>query len=279
VEIRARRNRLMHMTRQQFDAITELIHGERLPGRPDQGIYGVSAIQNFKIGARRQMKDSWVFHYCKATAALTATENHYRLAGCQKSMLLADELTLAVGALAGQKLITIPDTTSPVNYYQGGTIECWGTAYAFFELHRIASSTASNGTSVVLTLEEPLLNTLIIGHGVVPMPSVYAAVGPMGVTYARREYAVCLPMVPVSLNNYFWGLTWGPCFMGMQASGWPEDADDCMDVFAWQDGTVAHLKAWPANTDVGANTSPQRVGTGLYRGNYGASRIMLKLDP
>ena len=270
---------MSHMTRQEFEAITELVHGERLPGRPNQGIYEESAIQNFKIGARRQVKDSWVFHYCRAAVALPYMTGQYRLAGSQTAILAANELIMTVAAAAGQKRVTIPDATSPVNYYQGGTIECWSVAGTRYEFHRIASSTVSDGTNVVLTLEENLLYPIAIGEMVLPMPSVYYAVGPMGVTYARREYAACLAMIPVTQYNYFWGLTWGPCMISCQALGWPEDAVDCMDVFAWQDGTVSHLKQWPANTDVGANTSPQRVGTGLYRGDYGSSRIMLKLDP
>lgn len=269
---------MRHLTREQFNSVFEQAIGERLPGAADQGVYEQSATQKFAIGARKQVKDSWTFHYSKATVALPVLST-FRLSGCQKSMLAADEKTLTVGALAGQKQITIPDTTSPVNFYSGGTIECWGTAYAFFELHRIASSTATNGTTVTLTLEENLLNTLIIGHGVVPMPSIYNQVGPMGATYAGREYAAGISLIPVTINNFFWLLTWGPCMIGMQALGWPEDAVGCMDVFAWQDGTVAHLKAWGVGTDIGGGNSPQRVGTGLYRGDYGASRIMLKLDP
>jgi len=269
----------MRMTRQQFDELAEFVHGERLLGRPDQGVYVESAVQNFKIGARKQVKDSWVFHYSRASVALPYMTGQYRLAGSQTAILLANELIMTVAAAAGQKLVSIPDATSPVNYYQGGTIEVWSVAGTRYELHRIASSTVSDGTDVVLMLEENLLYTIAVGEMVLPMPSIYYAVGPMGVTYARREYAACLAMIPVTINCYFWGLTHGPCTVSCQALGWPEDAVDCMDVFAWQDGTVAHLGAWGVGTDIGAGTSPQRVGTGLYRGDYGASRIMLKLDP
>lgn len=265
------------MTRTQFNLLGERMFGERLPGRPDQGIREVSTIQNFKIGARREEKN-WVFHYARTSVAIPSASGKFRLAGCLTPILAANELVLTVAAAAGQKLITIPDATSPVNYYQGGTIECWPAA-GDFELHRIASSTASNGVTVTLTLEENLENALAVGRMVSPMPSIYYATGPMGAVYARRQCAIGLPLVAVPISNFYWAITWGDIFLSCQAGGWPEDAAACMDVFAWQDGTIAHLAAWAAGTYNGAGTSPQRVGHGLYSGDYGTGRVMLQLDP
>ena len=267
------------MTREQFDLIGERMFGERLPGRPDQGIRTISAVQNFKIGSRRVEK-GWILHYTRASVAIPTASGLFRLAGCQTPMLAANELVLTVAAAAGQKLITIPDAISPVNYYQGGTIECWPAA-GDFELHRIASSTVSNGTTVTLTLEENLINALAVGRMVAPMPSIYYATGPMSSAgiYNGREQAIGVPLVPVTIDNFYWAITWGDVFLSCQAAGWPEDAAACMDVFAWPDGTVAHLGAWAAGTYDGAGTSPQRVGNGLYSGDYGTGRIKLQLDP
>ena len=270
---------MRHITRTEEEQIVNSILGERLPNAAEQGIYEESATQKFKIGARRQVKDSWVFHYCKASVALPFMTGQYRLAGSLTAILAANELILTVAAAAGQKRITIPDATSPVNYYQGGTVECWGVAGTRYEFHRIASSSASDGTNVILVLEENLLYALAVGEMVLPMPSIYRAVGPMGAAYAGRQYACCLAMIPVTVDSFFWGLTYGPCFISMQGGGWPQDAVNCMDVCAWADGTAAHLGKWGAGTYDGAGTSPQRIGTGLYQGDYGTGRIMLQLDP
>ncbi len=268
---------MTRMTRDQFDKLGEHTFGERFSGRPDQSIREISSTQNFKIGARKVDK-RWVLHYARASVAIPVATGMFRLAGCLTPILAANELILTVAAAAGQKLVTIPDATSPVNYYQGGTIECWPAA-GTFDLHRIASSTATNGTTVTLTLEENLVNALAVGRMVCPMPSPYYATGPMGAVYAGRQYAIGLPLVPVAINNFYWAITWGEVFLSCQGGGWPEDAVNCMDAFAWQDGTVAHLRAWGVGADIGGGSSPQRIGTGLYSGDYGTGRIMLKLDP
>jgi len=268
----------MHYTREDFDYMFRLVVGDRLPGRPPQGVRQESAIQNYKIGSRRVYRN-WVFHYGQASVAIPSASGKFRLAGSLTPILAANELILTAAAAAGQKLVSIPDAASPVNYYQNGTIECWPTGGGDYELHRIMSSTVSDGVNVVLTLEDNLDNALAIGDMVAPMPSPYYAVGPMGVTYPRREQAIGLPLIPVTVDYYAWFITYGEVFLSCQAGGWPEDAVDCMDVFAWQDGTVAHLAAWGAGTYDGAGTSPQRVGYALYGGDYGTGRIMLQLEP
>ena len=271
-----------HYSRNDWSRAVELVVGERLPGRPVQDIYVESAVQNYKIGARRQEK-LWVLHYCRASVALPYT-NKYRLVG-NLTPALGDvpsplegpgcEVILTVAAAAGQKNITIPDINSPVNLYQGGTIECW-TSVGTFEFHRIASSTVSNGTSVVLTLEDPLVNALAIGNMVAPLPSPYYATGPMGVTYPTRETAVCLALIPVTVNYFYWGITWGPVFLSCQANFWPGKLASDKDAYVWQDGTAATLGKWAPAAGV---PSPQRIGYGLPSGDYGSGNIMLQLDP
>ena len=265
-------------SRAELEVIANEILGERLPGRPDQGVFEESAVQNFKIGSKKRVNGS-TYHYNRASVALPKMTGQYRLAGSLTAILAANELIMTVAALAGQKLVTIPDAASPVNYYQNGTIEIWSGGGTNYEFHRIASSTASDGTNVILTLKDNLLYDIAVGEMVLPMPSPYYAVGPMGAGYAQRQYAACLSPIPVTIDHFFWGLTYGECFISCQGGGWPQDAVGCMDVFAWQDGTIAHLAAWGAGTYDGAGTSPQRVGTGLYQGDYGTGRIMLQLDP
>lgn len=272
---------MRHLTRDEYMSVFEQAIGERLPGAADQGIYEQSLTQKFKIGARKQVK-GWVLHYCRASVALPYT-NKYRLVG-NLAPALGDaavlegpgkEVILTVASPAGTKLVTIPDLNSPVNLFQGGTIECW-TTVGTFEFHRIASSTVSDGTSVVLTLEEPLVNALAIGNMVAPLPSQYYATGPMGVTYAQRETAVCLALIPVTVDYFYWGITYGPVFLSCQANFWPGKLVSDKDVYVWQDGTVATLGKWAPASGV---PSPQRIGYGLPSGDYGSGNIMLQLDP
>jgi hypothetical protein len=269
---------IQRISRDQFDILGSNMFGERLDGRPVQGIREQSATQNYKIGSRR-IEKNWVLHYARATVAIPSVTGKYRLAGALTPILAANELIMTVVAAAGQRYVTIPDATSVVNYYANGTIECWPSVAGTFEFHRIISSTVSNGTTVTLTLDDNLDNALAIGDMVAPMPSPYVATGPMGAAYAGRQQAIGLPLIPVTINYYYWAITWGEVFLSCQGGGWPEDTQSCMDVFAWQDGTVAHLGAWGAGTYDGAGTSPQRVGNALYSGDYGTGRIMLQLDP
>lgn len=270
------------MSRNDIALIGNLFLGEKLEGRPEQDIYAESLTQNYVIGAKKQAKQ-WVLHYCRASVALPYT-NKYRLVG-NLTPALGDvpsplegpgcEVILTVAAAAGQKNITIPDLNSPVNLFQGGTIECW-TTVGTFEFHRIASSTVSNGTSVILTLEDNLVNALAIGNMVAPLPSQYYATGPMGVTYATRETAVCLALIPVTVGYFYWGITYGPVFLSCQANFWPGKLASDKDAYVWQDGTVATLGKWAPAAGV---PSPQRIGYGLPSGDYGSGNIMLQLDP
>jgi len=269
-------------SRAELEQIANEILGERLDGRPDQGIYEESTTQNFKIGSKRRVR-GWTLHYCRASVALPYI-NKYRLVG-NLIPALGDapdplegpgcEVILTVAAAAGQRKVTIPDIDSPVNLYQGGTIECW-TTVGTFEFHRIASSTVSDGTSVVLTLEDNLVNALAIDNMVAPLPSPYYATGPMGVTYARRETAVCLALIPVTINCFYWGITWGQVFLSCQADFWPGKLVSDKDVYVWEDGTGATLGKWAPAAGV---PSPQRVGYGLPSGDYGSGNVMLQLDP
>ena len=260
-------------SRAELEEIANVILGERISGRPEQGVYEQSAAQNFKLGASRKVKGGWMLHYCRAKNAITLP---YRLAGNLSQVLAANELILTAGAAAGQKRVSIPDTTSPVNFYAGGKIECW-PAGGTFEFHRIAASSASDGTNVVLTLEDPLITALAVGDMVLPTPSIYYATGPMGVEKQQFETAVAMPLIPVTAGYFYWGITWGPVFLSMQGGQWPGHAVEEKDVYCWMDGTGAVADAFGG---IAAGTSaPQRVGYGLPSGDYGSGLIMLQLSP
>ena len=136
----------------QIDQI--LSGGGILPGRPLQQIQEESATQNYDIGTRLVEGDR-VFRYCKAGTAIVAM-----MAG-HCGNLPTEVNTHAVISAAGTDEITILDTTAagsrPVDYYAGGYIWVMNLVSSVFEMLHIKGSTVGDGTSITLTLVEPLI--------------------------------------------------------------------------------------------------------------------------
>ncbi|GAH73832.1 unnamed protein product, partial [marine sediment metagenome] len=65
-----------HLTRDQFWAVFENMHGKQLPGAPDQDILEEAADQRYEIGSRLQLPapDDRIFHYCYAATTLGIDE-------------------------------------------------------------------------------------------------------------------------------------------------------------------------------------------------------------
>lgn len=87
---------------------------------------------------------------------------------------------------------------------------------------RIKSNLATNGAGIIaITLAEPLPVVINALDWVIAYPSIYSGVlntgygAPGGATISHcRMLVVCVPLIAVPADRYFWGQTWGPITMG-----------------------------------------------------------------
>lgn len=187
--------------------------GGRLPGGSKQDIYEQSLTQNYHIGTRR-VQDERVFRYCKASTL-----------GCQRTYLGAQsthifkndgtkdywEGTVSGAQDAGSYTVVILDTNSNhiADFFAGGWFYVRSSSAAM-QWYRIRKSTAG-GTSVTLTLWDPLVYATANGVACMLVPSIYSSVERVHGGGSPTAATVCMPIIVVTASWYFWGQTWGPC--------------------------------------------------------------------
>lgn len=231
-----------------------------------QGILQESAVQYYPIGLR-YAKDDRVFRYSKAGGALTAMK-----AGHQ-GHVATECNTVAVAYAAGATKIAIldGDVTHGVDYYANGYIWIMDLVTGIFRMHRIKSSTASNGTSVTLTLDDPLTHDVGASTWITAWPSIYSNI--LGGDSTKMSNVV-VPLIPVTSDYYFWGQTWGPCF-GTAFNVVPGVNDNQREVYFNIDGALM------AGDDLSLDTTVrQRAGFILTNTTPGGDQFyMLQLAP
>jgi len=267
-----------HPTKEEFKTILNSFTGERIPGRPAQEPYIESAIQNYKIGSRKRTPDGLIWHYAKthATYGVTATYRRRALA----SVIHAINY-LTIGAqIIGSKTLVIDDAVHGVNYWENGEASIQG-ATANHNPRMIKSSTASNGTSVTLTLYSPIDVNVAAGVGVYCCPSLYAEVceavnsGLPGLGTGEHSIAG-FSWIPVAAGHFVWVQTWGLVQSVVSYAAQGIVAGDREIYFNWADGTTMSGKET-------LFSATQRMGF-LVPGTILApggdeSYVMLQLDP
>lgn len=240
----------------------------------------ISPVQNFSIGSR-MVVDERTFHYAKCNAALVAPCT-YRLAVTTDQILAVNDLlSVAPAMVVGDKTVTLAVAgfqagVVAANELVDGWAEIWpvigGNTQMF---RRIVANTAVVAGNFNITVDRPFNIPLGIGSQVTIHPSVYRAVqSAFSAGLAGFQVAVGLPPVPVTINNYFWLQTWGPCCVG-PTGGFPLGVADFVDVYLHSDGCINSS----LGEVIGTTVSPQRVGYVLGAGNYGTMKIMLQLAP
>ena len=261
----------------------------------EQDIYLATVAQNYAFGSR-MVVDERTFRYCRAGGILGPTQT-YRLS-ISADQCLQDNDRFPVAAIAGDLVVVVDITaagcpwgafafqggTVGLNELAGGWLEIWTIAGGPPYMHRrIVGNTASIAgapATITITLEQPLTwpinagpaNWVSIQHNIyrnVQNPGLAGLVG--------FQSAVCLAPIEVANGRFFWGQTWGPCFVAPRGPGWPGGVVEFRDVYLWQDGTIVSSQA--LGIGVGADNSPMRVGYALPAGNYGTGMIMLQLAP
>jgi len=250
-------------------------------GIPYQGIYEQSLQQKYEIGARWALNDGSdrIFRYCKCGATMNmrnrgAANANQQIEGTALSNLTAGVTTYLDLPPAHADDETVTHTAKDI--YKGGFVWVMGSGGdpALHQFLRITHNDASNGTYVRAYLEQKPLST-IATPWITAYPNIYSNVQ---CTYNTMPdplaTVVCVPLIAVTANHYFWGQTWGPVWITAY-SVTPGAAGAHRDVY-WRYGTIflAH------EAEAVGTYSPQRAGYILpYTATTGDMCVYLQMAP
>lgn len=262
----------MTMTRQHGfigrDGLAQLInevHGDLLPGMPEQGVLQESITQRYRIGSRLRHEDGRIFHYCEAGEAMAKT-----CIGAGPGTGLIEGNT-AVAALAGARQLTIVNATAVAHEYKDGWVMPFTPGTTMEIMYGIADNAASSGGNVVITLKDPLLYACTLPTFCSIWPNMYRNILTLWLHQAGLMPVSNVPPIPVTNGYFYWGQTWGQCF-GVPSPAFGSAAGERDLVFA-SDGALRLRLA-----DVAG--SQQRAGFLLPETTLGNDQgYMLQLDP
>ena len=242
-----------------------------------QHIYETSTTQKHRLGTRVVMGDR-VFRYTKAGAAITQTTkgaiNYHKPYQGNRA---------ATAYPVGTTEIIIP-TTASSNSVSNTAVDAYAEGYLSFQtdpgqMHKIRSNTVSDGSNQVHTLYDELTTELPTGTAgttrwVTIWPSIYSDVREGNTATVGFFSVVCVPLIQVAASSFFWGQTWGPCFL---------------TAFSTAPGkTIKYREVYFQHTDMSVINGGGATDNGLQRAGYllaqttssdGDQFIMLQLSP
>lgn len=244
---------------------------------PDINLVSSVKESRYEVGRRIELPDDRAFRYCLAAGSSLAHRG-----AINASIIPGDtgdgyEGAAGYATALGENELQISDTDTAhtADYYRGGWIVIFN-ASSEFQTSRILKSTASDGTSLKITISDPLKVALTAtGVGVTLYRNPYISIKAGSAQLANVETFVVVPMANIASGEYFWGQISGPAWVTPHGVTWPGSGVDRRDVYFHQDGTID-----PAVTAGVGTTSPQRAGYMLYAGSsgtYGDALIELQL--
>jgi len=208
--------------------------------------YQTTTAKLHRIGQRGATEDGRVFRYCRCddtyevdypswAACCTYSYNTTDLEDCVEGSVV----TAAV--IGGYTLDTLDSGTHGADFFAEGYAAL--TVGSVFFLMRIKANTAA-GASTTLTLYDPLPIDVAAASQIQIFPSVYASVASAKNIQGLNDPVkpkVCVPLVAVADEKYFWGQTWGPCY-GVPSETFPRGTN-MHDLQFNSDGSVTLQKA------------------------------------
>lgn len=239
-------------------------------------VYDTHTVQKAPIGMRYvDPDDGRVFRYCKAT-----TGGVYPGYGafCKSTVGISE--VIHANAAIGDTYIRIAEASITADQFAGGLLVVGHGSSARTQNRRVVSNTASDATTthVDFYLDRPLTVAVTTADYCEVMPNIYSQVA----CGASNEYhgVVCVPAAIAATGEYFWGQTWGPCWICPGGAGTPGSTAAERTVYFVGDGTI--------NGDVGfgaPTTEPERRQVAGFilqvdsSGSGGPPFVMLQISP
>jgi len=268
---------MRHYSRAEMERVFNHVVGERIAGANAQGIRELSTVQRYEIGCRMQMPapDYRIFHYCEADIAHTNVVSAGIANGDTLHFANCAPITAGViGDRSIQFVIDPADGAYVRNQFRGGSITIHTAPIQI--VYNIIGNDADDGTNVLLYLGEPLIAAVALNTFSEIHENQYKSTVPM--TGAGNQSVVAVPLMPVPINNFFWGQTWGPCICAAAVGGGIGAVVNEASVYFQDDGSIA------CATDLAPATGFQHAGyiiptTTRLGANADSLYFMLQLAP
>lgn len=255
-----------------------LVTHESVSDFPDINLVSKIKDPRYEVGRKIVLPDDRAFRYCLAGGASLAHRG-----AINANIIPGDtgdgyEGAAGYATAARQNVLQISDTTAAhvADYYRGGWIVIFNGS-SEFQVSRILGNTASDGTSLKITIGDPLKVALAAtGVQVTLYRNPYVNIKAGMSQLQDFESFVVVPMANIASGEYFWGQVSGPTWVTPHGGTWPGISACLRDVYFHIDGTID-----PASIRVVGTLSPQRAGYLLSAGSsgsYGDALIQLQLD-
>lgn len=219
--------------------------GERLSGRPEQGIMELATTQNYRFGTKLERLDC-VYRYMQADSERQLRASY----GVFPQITYAETGVPTVEADAGQKDITLTAVGAPAeNEFADGILSKVGAGGGGYGVnYQIKSNTAVVGGEFTVTLYDNIIVAIPVGDTVTLFHSPYRRVVSIAqrladgvVTDLHKTAVIAVPNRFVPLDNFFWGKVKGPC-MVVPAGGAEGVADNERMMAFQEDGAVTRAR-------------------------------------
>jgi len=210
-------------------------------GDDNLGIYAEETTPRYICGTRYTTWDGRVFKYSRAIAAVLATYGADNNAGIINMNVALNQSTVA----GDRKVSWLLD--SGAGYGADGTVAedeligayiimGHGATNARMNRMIIANEGGISGEAIELTLDGPCSDAATTPFTEILLnPYRYTSRNVNG-SYCSK---VCVPAVNCDANEYYWGQTWGPCFLTPGgASAKVGDAEEGRSLYFVGDGSV-----------------------------------------
>ena len=265
-------------TRAEMEQVYNRVLGVRMPGMGAQGIRDLSTAQRYEIGSRLEMPapDYRVFHYCEVDIAHTNVVSAGIANG--DTLHFMNCCPLVAGVVGDRAITVVIDPADVAGYvrdqFRGGSITIHTAPIQI--VYSIIGNDPDDGTNVLLRLGEPLIAAVALNTFSEIHENQYNSTVPM--TGAGDQSVVAVPLMPVPINNFFWGQTWGKCICAAAVGGGIGAVVNEASVYFQDDGSIG------AAPDLLPASGFQHAGyiiptTSRLAANADSLYFMLQLDP
>lgn len=238
----------------------QIISGGRQLAIGPQDVHEESATQKYTIGTRWAIDDR-VFRYCQAKEALDP------LLGGRADVMPREGNMDGVAYVVGDTVLTVPMNDNGPDYVAEQVAGYWDEGYiwiqsAIMQMHRIKSSAAATTTGRTTSITGGYVDVTLyeaITSAIAASTWQTAWVNPYKVCkheHSGKMSVVCQPLLSVTVDYYFWGQTWGPCFGVLNGAAIGRISND-RSVYYTSDGS---LQAGGTQAESTGGAHKQRAG-------------------